>query len=336
MPATIWDSTELSQYVQEGYDALTLATGCLWATWILPDRAFSFNYTSSFELDYFGSGQWVDGPAQFTALWERDYVTISSSIGPANHNYPWEFNQGYVTAIGITTEVSGVVDLPEDLYEIERATWNTYSLDAIRSRDVEVTDSRYEIAKGYVDSYIQDKDGLRKFRKWRVPAAAYTSPAFSSSTHDFGILRDVRTITDSAKVINNWGDIRSLDGQTVCGGPWGIVRAVYTSEAAAVRIEYRRRGKVLTDEQDFEIAERYEMYVRHYAQARALEREGEGQELELAAYYQSRYDAGVQRMLKRKEAMHYQQKRVLGGGLSRGMRPARARLPWPYPREAVR
>ncbi len=80
----------------------------------------------------------------------------------------------------------------------------------------------------------------------------------------------------------------------------------------------------------FEIPERYQTYVRHYAQARALEREGEGQDLALAAHYQSRYEAGIKRMLRRQQAMAYQQKVVLGGRPSILVKKPMARLPWQY------
>ncbi len=80
----------------------------------------------------------------------------------------------------------------------------------------------------------------------------------------------------------------------------------------------------------FEIPERYQTYVRHYAQARALEREGEGQDLALAAHYQSRYEAGIKRMLRRQQAMQYQQKVVLGGLPSILGKKPMARLPWQF------
>ena len=83
----------------------------------------------------------------------------------------------------------------------------------------------------------------------------------------------------------------------------------------------------------FEIPDRYVLYIRHYAEARALEREGEGQDLELAQHYQQRYEAGIQRILKRQEAMRYQQKFVKGGSLKniRTKKPL-VQLPWPFGR----
>ena len=82
--------------------------------------------------------------------------------------------------------------------------------------------------------------------------------------------------------------------------------------------------------QQFEVPDRYTVYIRAFAMARALEREGPGQDLELAAFYQSRYDAGIARMLKRRAALEFQNKFIMGGG-SRGSSRRLARLPYPYP-----
>ncbi len=321
--AVIWTGSELTGYVQEGYDALTKATGCLWATQVAPDYAFAFSHTAEFEADYFEVGWHMAGCAQFTAEFERDY--ISNGHGPANHNHHWEYNGGYVT----TTEVSALADLPTDLHEIERSTWNTIRIDAVRSRGLESDDSRYELNKGQVQAYAQDKDGLRKLRKWRVPSAAYQGYDYAAGTEDTGILRSVADVTPSG-VINSWGELRSVDGETVIGGPWGVVRNIY-KEQNNVRMEYRRRGLPLSANQDFEIPARYQTYVRHYAQARALEREGDGQDLELSAHYQARYEAGIKRMLKRKQAIQYQRKSVMGGASNnRNRKPPLARLPYNY------
>jgi hypothetical protein len=322
---TIWSEDELNQYTQEGYDALVMATGCLWATQVFPDYPSAFNYTQPFEFDFFVGGDRVSGRAEFTSSFERDYVNNAGE--PANHSFHWEYDGGYVSI----TEISALVELPIDCYELERATWNTQRLDAFRSRDVEMDDMRYELnTSGAVEAYIQDKDGLRILRKWHKPAAAYVGYTFSTSTLNWGILRSVGDVTNNGAVINSWGELRSVDGETVMGGPWGIIRNIY-KETSNLRMEYRRRGLPLSDTQDFEIPMRQQVYVRHYVQARSYEREGDGQDLELAAHYQSRYEAGIQRMMKRKPAMHYQQKSVFGGSATTTRRRLPlVRLPWNF------
>ena len=390
---SIWTGAELTNYIQEGYDQLTRRTGCLLGVALAPDYAFAFSYTAQWEYDYIlaVSGWWADGPAQFTYEFERDL--IDNADGPANHNHHWEFNDsaGWVTL----TEVSALVDLPSDLFEIERSTWNTRRISALRSRYFEEEDSRYERNKGQVEAYIQDKDGLDRLRKWRVPSTAYVPYGFDDGTdllaftttlpwestylptgaaangpaaftggddfpfivsgdngpadHNYlwevtqgyvtaqipnddgyGIIRDLTGIVTLSVVSDGFGDLVQVDGVNVFED-YGILGPVY-KETSNVRIEYRRRGLALSDTQAFEIPDRYTVYVRHFAMARSLEREGPGQELELAAHYQARFESGVQRMLKRKEALQFQRLLVMGGAPSvRGKKPM-VRMPWAYGR----
>lgn len=321
----IWSAAELARYIQQGYDDLTLRTGCLTATAILPDSPAGFTYTYDWEIDFIPAGQYAIGPRSFTASFERD--STDNANGPANHNYPWEYEDGVTTFQGAAVE-----SLPEDLYQIERSTWNGERIAPLRSSDLEFRDARYEIDAGEVLGYLQDKDGIGKIRKWHVPGAAYTPYTFDSDSNDgFGILRDLDGIVDGLTPAGEWGDLVSVDG-VECFEDFGILGPIY-SDTHAVRVEYRRRGEALSDSQQrFEIAARYITYIRNFAQARALDREGSGQDKELAAFYQSRYEAGVARMLLRQRAMAYQKVSVLGAAAKRGGPPPKARLPYNFGR----
>jgi hypothetical protein len=171
--AQIWTADELNRYITDGYDVMTHLTGCMFGVVTAPDYAFAFNFTAEFEAEFAQSvsGWYCDGPANFTSISERDY--LNNAHGPANHNEHWEFNLGHVNAGGLPTEVSPLFDLPGDLHEIERATWNTRRTTPLVSRDMEGFDSRYELNKGIVEGYMRDKDGVNTLRKWRVPNSAY-------------------------------------------------------------------------------------------------------------------------------------------------------------------
>ncbi len=322
----LWSTDELEGYVTEGYNQLTLATGCLWATDVAPDFPASFSVIATFEKDFLIGGDWANGPFQFTMSDERNFV--DNSDGPANHNHPWEFNDDYVIDAEASTEIPALVDLPVDLYEIERATWDTRRLDSLRSRAFEGADDRYELNKGPVDAYTQDKDGLRRLRKWRVPSAPYVPFEHDTDSTLFGYYVQIPDIDPDVPQGVQVGDFVTVDGQFAMGDLFGIIVGFYR-DAGNVRYEYRRRG---TNDGclELELADRYQTYVRHYAMSRALEREGDGQDLELAAHYQLRYEAGVQRMLRRKTAMNFQRKFVLGGRPSAGAKLPMSRLPWQY------
>ena len=381
----IWSIEELNTYIQEGYDRLVDETGCLWATDVLPDYAFAFNPTGAFEEEYLIAGGRFSGTAQFTAEFERDYV--DNAPGPANHSFHWEYNGGYIANF----IPASVLDLPDDFSEMERATWNTRRLSALRSRELEQTDSRYELNRGEVEAYLQDKDGIDRIRKWRVPSAPYvpystdsitgrfdhtasyeeeyitalgntagsaanfTSPSdapfaavddvgwanhnyhlegtyggVAAPSTEFGILVQITDVSsDTPDPGGGFGDFVQIPGEHLVGDPWGVIVAIYT-EPRNMRMEYRKAAAVLSEDQDFEIPDRYTMYVRHYAQAKCLGREGPGQDIELSAHFMSRFSAGVARMLKRKQAMQFQKRRVIGGAPVRSVKNPMVRLPWAY------
>lgn len=322
----VWTHDEIIDYVKEGYNEMTLLTGCLWETACLPDYAMAFNYTSEFELQFMlDQEEWlIAGMANFTSEMERDF--IDNGVGPANHTAFWEFDDGHVTE----TLVAGLVELPENLHKIERATWNTKKIEPLRSRELEEWDSRYELNKGEVRGYVMDKDGLDVLRKWRVPSAAYVPYTFTDDSDPYGILRRAGDISDEVVIGGEWGVLRRIPGQLGTGSEWGTVRAVY-KEQNNVRIEYQRRGSDLDANTPFEIPDRSVKYLMHFAMWKALIRDGPGQSPDLAIHYKERYEVGIARMIRRKSALQFQKKVALGG--SRNIRNTRlplARLPWQY------
>ncbi len=157
-------------------------------------------------------------------------------------------------------------------------------------------------------------------------------PLTSVNDDGLGIIRYLGEISNAEVLISltdGFGDLVQVDGIHTFDD-FGIIGPVY-NENLSLRIEYRRRGKELSEEQPFEIPDRYTTYLRHYVLARALEREGPGQDLVLSAHFQSRWEAGIARMMKRKNAMSFQKAQVMGGSNSvRGQKPPRPRLPWQF------
>lgn len=98
-------------------------------------------------------------------------------------------------------------------------------------------------------------------------------------------------------------------------------------------IEYTKRGAAVgSDSSTFEIPSYYLKYLRWYALARALEREGPGQDLLLSQHYQGRYNDGIARIRRRKVALHGARVHRLGGTTERRDPDSRWRLPSNYPR----
>lgn len=97
-----------------------------------------------------------------------------------------------------------------------------------------------------------------------------------------------------------------------------------------ISIEYQRRGTALSSGSvELELPDRYVDYVTWFAIGRALERDGTGQDLELASLFKDRYAAGVARIKKRKSAAQSARVGSLGGR-ERPSGPPVPRFPWNY------
>ena len=96
-------------------------------------------------------------------------------------------------------------------------------------------------------------------------------------------------------------------------------------------MEYFRLGKD-PGQYQFEIPDRYVKYVEFYAQSKALERDGPGQDLALSGHFSQRFDEGVERTKRRLVEHKKSRAGVIGGSGRSQARPGLARLPYQYGR----
>lgn len=111
------------------------------------------------------------------------------------------------------------------------------------------------------------------------------------------------------------------------------IRLIYVPAASGSNtiIEYFRRGAVLSgDSTALEIPDRYTDYVVWYALSRALEREGKGQDSDMALHYQTRYLEGLKRIRSRKSAIHRSRTGVMGGGSDTPRKMGTPQFPYNY------
>jgi hypothetical protein len=100
--------------------------------------------------------------------------------------------------------------------------------------------------------------------------------------------------------------------------------------ATDIYIEYQRRAATLSSGgTSLDLPDRYCDYVRHYVMWLAYERDGPGQNLKMAEHYRQRYVLGIDRMLKRKSAIHSARIQRLGGS-EKPRTLGYPRLPWQY------
>lgn len=141
---------------------------------------------------------------------------------------------------------------------------------------------------------------------------------------------EVYAYDDTDETVASWGTLRETAEHFPMGGQFGTPRRRFYDDANT-RVEYFRLGKDL-HEYGSELPDRFMKYVEYFAQAKALEREGPGQDLKLSQHFMERYGQGVQRMVLRLGEMR---RAVVGkiGSLGRTpTKPALARLPWRYGR----
>lgn len=218
----------------------------------------------------------------------------------------------------------GLNDLPGNFYKMDRATWDNQRIEPLTSRELE-GDPGYHSTAGPTVAYAMDKDGLMKIR--RYPATAGTGSYEVTGT--WGIPRDLGDI-DASTPTGTWGTLRNLSGTMPEGDAWGIARDLGAA-AGNLKIEYFRRGISLSgDDSAFELPDVYVKYVRHFAMWKTLERDGPGQDTQMAEHYRLRWLAGVNRLLRRKRVILSNRTGRFGGEPLRAAKPPRPQLPWRY------
>lgn len=320
---SIWKRAELRGYVVEGYDRLAAIAGVFWDVTYLEDQETTANITAEWERDYLPAGWLVTGVFAFTGPDDAEYAVEGTlHLGPTNHNHIWERTNSHRG----TPYFRAVHELPDGLYDIERACWNNRRIAPLRSFELEQYDTRYELTNGEVMGYLLDKDGLGRLRKWKVPSAVADEYTVTGS---WGLYRTITDVSGET-VAGSWGVARRVPGQHPCAGPWGAPRRFY-QEKNNVRLEYFRRGQPLDhDDSTFECPERYVKYIRDYAQARALQRNGPGQDLKLGAQFMAMWNAGVERAQRRRNALSANRRLELADPQQRQGPPPLAKMPWRF------
>lgn len=325
----VWTRDEIEMYLKDGYNAFCRRTKCVFDFFYPENLATAGNYVARWEENYFQSGMIAQGLLGFSGgYWEQDYAE-PGALGPINLNQPWESE--YLSTTFVVSR--GVV--PEDNVSVDRATFNWVELDPEYSRWFEQHDRNYHTVGGDPDRFSMDRDGIGAMRM--VPAGGGDATDVSVSG-DYGLLRtagDSDGLGTWAPVgIGIWGGMKGVPEHFPMGGQYGIPRRLF-SDVANSRIEYSRLGRDLGQYQ-FEISERFVKHVEHYAQSKALERDGPGQDLVLSQHFMQRFEDGVSRMIRRLSEHRRSRTSTIGSAGRPPSRPGLARLPWQYGRQLRR
>jgi hypothetical protein len=322
-----WTRAEIELYAKDGYNDFCRRTKCVFDFFYAENLATCGNYVARWEETYLEPEMLATGLIQFTGgYWEVDHA-FAGAYGPVALNNTWE--SAYAASTFVVSR--GVV--PEDNVTVERGTFDYIDLDPEYSHWFEEHDRNYQTVSGDPTRFAMDRDGIGHMRMVPAGSGGATTVTVSGS---FGILRTAGN-TDGLGTwspIGSWGSLREFPEHFRMGGQFGIPRRLY-SDVDNTRVEYFRLGKD-PGQYQFEIPERFVTYVEHYAESKALERDGPGQDLALAQHFMQRFDDGVERMIKRLGEHKRSRGGVIGSAGRVPGRPALARLPWQYGRQSRR
>lgn len=169
----------------------------------------------------------------------------------------------------------------------------------------------------------------------------YTLPAelfeLERATHDQRKLQDFRPeqllVTDSrwrTQTGDVYGYVVDSDGPYV----FRKIRVPSTDDAGRnlTAIEYYRRGAALTaDNTLIEIPDRYAKYIAYFAAGEAFARQGKGQNLDMASFYQARFSDGQKLLDSARDKVRRPRRGILGAGRPKPNGPPRPQLPWNFP-----
>lgn len=326
----VWTREELTSYAGCGYDDLCRDTKCLFDVVVLDNLPPIGNYSNYQERVLAEEAGFATcGQFNLTCEGERNFAP-STAIGPIHATAAFE--RAYFSQLGIS-DTNATAEVPSDVVAILKAFHDDLVIYPEGSEQLESIDRQYEFRQGSVRKWIFDKDGLFRFRRAPIPTG---DASYDAVTGDYGTVRSESGFTGS--VMGSWGILREDAEAFPAGGPWGIPRRLHPDAANTV-LEVARLGKNGgmhgSESEELEIPRNYTKYVVFYVMARALAREGEGQDLKLAQHFFERFQLGLRRMQHRQENQQPEYTGKLG---RRGQNPRQwglgdPTLPWEYGRQ---
>jgi len=320
----IWSRSEMELYICDGYDEFCRRTRILYDQWVIENQHVLGNYQTDLERQLASEKPgWsvTDEPFHITAEHEKNNG-IGVQYGGSYAGPAVATSQGAIDIYNATTGNTDVEAfmpggrLPEDTIDLLRVSYDQRTLKGRSSQQMKTDDPNYENRSGDPQWFIYDKYGLFNVRV--VPVATGTA-SYDTVDGQWGTLRQ-RLDADSAVVdtiadtgTNNWGILRYRDDVHPMGGRDGTLTRVHPSLSNIVCERYRL-GRSL-HHFAFELPQSYEKYIEYWALSEALNREGPGQDHDMADHYRERFEIGVARAERRKREMNIERLAAFGGDL---------------------
>lgn len=231
------------------------------------------------------------------------------------------------------TASTGTYALPSDVSQVERVLHDGQKLPNSSGRDLRFTLPLYRTQTGKPFTYTQDDDGPATIRLAYIPDTTGEEYTVSGT---WGILRSPADIT-SETATGTWGVPRRIPYHHPGRGLWGLPRQIL-SDSDNLRVEGFRAGLSVTQDSDsYELPDQYCRYLQWFVLFRAYDRDGPGQDVQLAQHYQQRWEGALELIALRLAQTRRARAGVFGEGFARGSSTvAPPRLPWAYPRLPTR
>jgi len=316
----IWSRDEIKLYFKDGYDQFCRRSKCLWDVYVIPNLPPVGNWQSDLELYYAqttpGFG-FTDDPMMITAEDEKGKpVDGTSGRYPGSRGQPAsatrpgdrDFMDDFSNLTATTKQVKGGT-LPHETVEVVRVVYDGRTLKGISSQRMRELDPRYETRGGEPQWFIFDKDGLFYLR---VVPAAQGNASYDTVDGSWGNLNYTdEDITVANTNTGGWGILRERTDYFPSGGPHGMPTQVHP-DSLNIKVEVFRLGRDL-DSHEVEIPLAYQKYPLFWAMYRALERSGQGQDIQLSDHFKQRFELGVKRMEAKAREMDKERAGRLGG-----------------------
>jgi hypothetical protein len=316
-----WSREEILIYLQDGVDIMCRRTKCLFDMAYIENLPAVGNYSSDeeFELAKQIPGLILTGKRHFTREVDKMFAD-PGSVGPAAlSNYS---QIEFLDALGIS-KGRPTGQLPRGLVDVHRVIHDEIDIEPEFSRGMgHDIDNRYEEQGGDTDWYTLDKDGLFTLR--RFPHGDGEAP-YTEVVGHFG--SEVSDSDYTGEVIGSWGSMAFDPEHFPMNGPWGGPTRTHP-DVNNTRVEISRLNRDLS-EYGYEIPTNYVKYVEYWAMARALKRDGDGQNLKMSKHYEDRFEIGVGRIRERLESAQHEYSGRMGHG-SQGASASRMSIHLPY------
>lgn len=201
---------------------------------------------------------------------------------------------GIVKQAGSVLAVAGqsIYDEPADSIDVERISWNGKKLYPQTRYELDRQKPNWKADSGAPQRYHRDHLPPKQFEVWKKPTATGTGYATSGT---YGTLRRTSGLTYTTS--GTYGVLRSARGTDrnyfYAGGPYGTLRRAVSGASNFIVFYDTLPSPVSLPTHALTTPDGFCRYVMYRALEKTWAKEGDGQDIERAAFCGTRFERGV-------------------------------------------